>query len=215
MKTEEFIRTVLENMRLYMPNGEKTKLLSLNIEQAEFDDSYYNSLYIEWSDHISVWELKNIDTYEIIMSAEFYHQNAYKYNVFEYDVAMATFISFGMIKSCMRIICEFADNTSSLFRVLRLSSLVTLALCADNATMLNTMLTTDWERVTSQIYDLGDMCDSYFEKFCLVKNETVERCFEIRLRTYLKETETSPECKAIMLRWLHEHGETTEGDMKL
>lgn len=215
MNTYDFIQTVFENMRLYTPDGDKIKLRSWNIEQDEFEDSYYNALYIEWSDHLSVWELKNIDTDKIIMSAEFYHPCAYKYNVFEYDVAMTTFISFGMVKSYMRIICEFADNKSSLFRVMRLLSSIALALCTNNVTMLNTMLTTDWERVTREIYDLGDMCEDYFETFCLIKNETVERGFIIRLRTHLKETETSPECKAVMLRWLREHEETNEGDMKL
>lgn len=215
MKTEEFIRMIFENMKLYTPDGDKIKLGSCNIEQDEFEDSYYNDLCITWSDHLSVWQLKNINTDEIIMLAEFYHPCAYKYNVFEYDVAMATFISLGMVKSYMHIIFTFADNKSSLFRVMRLSSSIALALCTDNVTMLNTMLITDWERVTREIYDLGDMCEDYFETFCLVKNETVERLLKIRLPAYLKETETSPECKAVMLRWLKEHEETNGGDMKL
>ena len=212
MKTEEFIQLILGNMKLYTPDGEKIKLRSWNIEQDEFEDSYYIDLNITWSDHLSFWQLKNIDTDEIIMLAEFYHPCAYKYNVFEYDVALATFISFGMVKSYMRIICEFADNKSSLFRVMRLSSSIALALCTNNVKMLNTMLTTDWERVTREIYDLGDMREDYFETFCLVKNETVERLLKIRLPAYLKETDTSPECKAVMLRWLKEHEETAEGD---
>ena len=177
MNTREFIQLILDNMKLYMPNGEKTKLRSCAIKQDEFEDSYYTNINITWSDHLSVWELKNIDTDEIIMIAEFYHQCAYKYNTFEYDVAMATFISLGMVKSYMHIIFEFADNKSSLSRVMHLSSSITLALCTDNVTVLNTMLTTDWEQVTRAIYDLGDMCADYFETFCLVKNETVERAW--------------------------------------
>ena len=210
MKTEEFINAILNNIRCYVPEKENTSLKACDIEKDEFEDSFDNDIEIVLFDHGSTWKIDGI------FSVKF-NDNSYRisHNIFEYDIAMKVLLHLGLVKMYIAIVWRYLHNTNMMFRIIRTATTINILSSMGDPTALNTLLFTDWEKLTEERFDETKMDRRYFERYYFVKTEKLNRVFRMKLCEHLNNDTIYPECKAVMLRWFKEHSTNNEEDMSL
>ena len=211
MKTEEFINAILDNIRCYVPEKENTSLEACDIEKDEFEDSFDNDdIEIVLSNHGSTWKIDGIFNVK-------FNDNLYRisHNIFEYDIAMKVLLHLGLVKMYIAIVWRYLHNTNMMFRTIRIVTTINILSSMGDPTALNTLLFTDWEKLTEERFDETEMDRCYFERYYFIKTEQLNHVFRMKLCEHLNNDTIYPECKAVMLRWLKEHEETSEGDMLL
>ena len=210
MNTREFINAVPDNIRRYIPDKENTSVKVYDIEMGKFEDSFDNDLEIMLSEHDSTWKIDGI--FSITFNDNLYHIS---HNVLEYDIAMKVLLDFGLVKTYIAIVWKLLHNTNMAFRITRMVATIRMVSLMGDISALNTLLFTDWEKLTGEKFDETKMNRFHFERYYLIKTEEMNRVFRVALCKQLNDDTISPECKAVMLRWLREHEETSEGDMSL
>ena len=210
MKTDEFINVILDSIRCYVPEKANTSLKACDIEKNEFEDSFDNKIEIMLSEHDSTWKIDGI--FSVTFNDNLYHIS---HNIFEYDIVMKVLLNLGLVKMYIAIVWRYLHNTNMMFRIIRTATTINILSSMGDPTALNTLLFTDWEKLTEERFDETEMDRCYFERYYFIKTEKLNRVFRMKLCEDLNNDNIFPECKAVMLRWLKEHGKTTEGDMKL
>lgn len=210
MNTCIFINVVLDNIRSHVPEKANTYVNLNVIKKDEFEDSFDNDLEIILTAHYSTWRIDGI--FSITFNDNLYYIS---HNILEYDIATKVLLDFGLVKTYIRIVWKFLHNTNMAFRITRMTADIRMISLIGDISALNTLLFTDWEKLTEERFDETKMNRRYFERYYLIKTEQLNRVFRMKLCENLNNDTISHECKAVMLRWLREHEETNGGDMEL
>lgn len=210
MNTCIFINAVLDNIRSHVPEKANTYVNLNVIKKDEFEDSFDNDLEIILTAHYSTWRIDGI--FSITFNDNLYYTS---HNILEYDIATKVLLDFGLVKTYIRIVWKFLHNTNMAFRITRMTADIRMISLIGDISALNTLLFTDWEKLTEERFDETKMNRRYFERYYLIKTEQLNRVFRMKLCKNLNNDTISHECKAVMLRWLREHEETNGGDMEL
>ena len=206
MKTEEFIKLITDMFHWNITN--------CVIMKPEFEDSLDNHLSILTSERsmTTSWELQGI--FNIVISSRYIPT----YPVM-YENALHAFASIGFAKTFADIIWSDSKNNGICFRMDCLVRCCNAALRNGWYDVLNFVLFTKWERISEEKYKIlkPHLRSTYYNTYYRFAQWQFDRRINDYIGFHLHDAmfPIDIECKALLLKWKHEHPEYESEDMKL